>query len=973
LFAALCLCFCSSGAVASALPRARDFKPLCDSLRVLLRERTSVDNELSITKIKANGGELDLYFNAGLSYYPWHEGDVEWFFSRLSSLWRDVPSAKGYKAGRVFSNRYELLELTLPRIGSSGKPSGYERAIEDPHSSGDEVQLIEKVGSLKYPKGLDSKYIALWQSHGRYYDEDGDCWSWQRAPLHGTVEDMFTQTFVLPFLIPMLENSGAYVLTPRERDIQKREIITDNDPSFKGEREGLLRKAGTYKETGRWEDAGVGFADNKEAYTFEDNPFKSGTARKAACSAGKVTATAKWTPKIEKRGMYAVYISYKTLENSSSSAHYTVKHMGGTSEYRVNQKMGGGTWIYLGTFEFDDGEEAFVSLDNKGKEGSVVSADAVKIGGGMGKILRGERTSGVASSMEGAHYWMQWAGVDTTITRNWSTDYTNDFASRGAWTAMMKEQKGIPIDLALAFHTDAGTAQKDSTIGTLAIYTLRNEGEREFSDGRDRIISRLLCDYVQSQIVSDLRADCDSLWNRRGLWDKSYSECRTAGVPAMILELLSHQNFADMKCGLDPKFRFSVSRAVYKGILKTLSEYYGADYAVQPLPVNSFASSISEDGETVLLEWSPTPDPKEPTARSEGYIVYTRIDGGAFDGGVLCKEPRLSLPIQRGHVYSYKVEAYNKGGRSFPSEILSVGLPENASAKDGNSPVLIVNNFTRVSAPSWIDGVDYAGFDYSKDSGVGYIREIGFIGDVYEHERSAEFEDNDYPGFGASYDDEAGNIIAGNTFDYPYIHGKALMGIGKAFFSMSESAFCEKLETLLPSSSEGRKVLDLICGKQGGEKYPVFTKDLMEALTRYSKAGGNIFISGSNIASDCKEEKERDFLEEVLGMKAATPSATRKGLIENMPFSRTPNEEIYCVEQPDGLKPVSSKTGGVFLRYPSGSFGAAVYYNAARYKVVSMGVPLEVLLSEEDRERVLSEILEYFDGGTKPVHHGKVN
>ena len=223
-----------------------------------------------------------------------------------------------------------------------------------------------------------------------------------------------------------------------------------------------------------------------------------------------------------------------------------------------------------------------------------MTADAVKVGGGMGKLERGGQISGMAASAEGAHYWMQWAGADTTVTRAWETDYTCDYAARGAWTVMMREKKNIPVDLALAFHTDAGLTPNDSTVGTLAIYTLRDDGKREFADGRDRVISRVLCDYVQTQIVQDLRLDFDPKWSRRGLWDRSYSEPRTAGVPAMILELLSHQNFADMKYGLDPSFRFTVCRAVYKGVLKTLSEFYHTSYVVQPLPPQAFSVRLQD-------------------------------------------------------------------------------------------------------------------------------------------------------------------------------------------------------------------------------------------------------------------------------------------------------------------------------------------------------------------------------------------
>ena len=51
---------------------------------------------------------------------------------------------------------------------------------------------------------------------------------------------------------------------------------------------------------------------------------------------------------------------------------------------------------------------------------------------------------------------------------------------------------------------------------------------------------------------------------------------------------------ADMRYGLDPAFRFTASRAVYKGILKFLANRYGCAYAVQPLPVSASRSVVIE-------------------------------------------------------------------------------------------------------------------------------------------------------------------------------------------------------------------------------------------------------------------------------------------------------------------------------------------------------------------------------------------
>ena len=77
--------------------------------------------------------------------------------------------------------------------------------------------------------GLGGRHLSVWASHGKYYEAKQDSWQCQRPALFGTNEDLFTTTIVLPYLIPMLEKSGAIVLSPRERDLQPEEIIVDND------------------------------------------------------------------------------------------------------------------------------------------------------------------------------------------------------------------------------------------------------------------------------------------------------------------------------------------------------------------------------------------------------------------------------------------------------------------------------------------------------------------------------------------------------------------------------------------------------------------------------------------------------------------------------------------------------------------------------------------------------------------------
>lgn len=946
------------------VPRAADFSVVCDSLTARCNRRFGVQSMVSLEKVKLNNGALDLYFGRSLSDYPWHKEDILWFLRELNYESSEILGEYSVASCRVSGCRLE--ELETPYLSRDGSSPDYSltarRAPARP--------LVRRLGAREFTNGLRGRHIVLWQSHGLYYNESQDEWRWQRATLHRTVEDLYTQSYVLQGVIPMLENAGAYVMTPRERDVQRREIICDNDPGFVPQGDGLLRTRGAYSEKGLWSEADVpGFADLKQEYAISDNPFRMGSARVARCSVTPASI-ARWTPEISQRGEYAVYVSYASFPSSCQNAHYTLHHLGGTTEFLVDQRKGGGTWIYLGTFEFAAGNQAYLELDNKGKGGEVVSADAVRFGGGMGKIARGGRVSGMPAFAEGSSYWIPWAGADSTL-RKWESDYTNDYATRGAWARMMMEEKGIPFDCSLAFHTDSGSTPNDSIVGTLAIYTLRDDEGRKFADGTDRMTARTYADFVQTQIVEDLRSEFEPRWSRRQLWDRSYSESRTTGVPALLLELLSHQNFADMKYGLDPSFRFTVSRAVYKGILKYLACRYAVNYVVQPLPVNSFSAVLVGEHQ-VHLQWKPTTDKLEATAAPAGYTLFTRVDDGAFDDGVPVMYPDVTISIKPGHIYTWKVCAWNDGGVSFPSELLSAGIPLESSPEDA---VLVVNNFDRVAAPAWVDTPNYAGFETLFDPGMPYVRDINYIGENYEFRRGISWDSDDGPGFGASYSDWAANEVAGNSFDYPSVHGASLMRLGRRFCSMSRDAFTA--DTSLISAF---KHLDLICGAQlttkigsGAypERYSVFPDRLQTALRKWTSAGGNILVSGSRIATDIwatvydykpdslSVVRGKEFVKDILGYRWASSHGTNKGTIGGMPFYDSFNSECYAVPNTDGIKP-GHAGATLWMRYDGSKVPAAVRYKAKTHRALALGVPVECLKNESDRDRVFREALEFF-------------
>ena len=107
------------------------------------------------------------------------------------------------------------------------------------------------------------------------------------------------------------------------------------------------------------------------------------------------------------------------------------------------------------------------------------------------------------------------------------------------------------------------------------------------------------------------------------MWNRNYSETRLPAVPSTIVELLSHQNFADMRLGHDPNFKFIVGRSIYKAILQYLCNQHGKDYVVQPLPVSNFAIRFGNKKNTLQLSWNGEEDLLEPTAKPREYIVYT--------------------------------------------------------------------------------------------------------------------------------------------------------------------------------------------------------------------------------------------------------------------------------------------------------------------------------------------------------------
>ena len=885
--------------------------------------------------------KLDIYPSVSFGYQPFTPENVEQIYGYLK---KHLPGPVNYYDITIHADGKAIEDLIPNHLL---KKKDKTRMWKKEYKGNPWTKNISRPYEVK--EGLEGRHIALWQSHGKYYINKKGEWGWQRPRLFGTTEDLFTQSFVVPYLIPMLENAGAVVFTPRERDWQRHEVIVDNDG------------AGFYQEIksrkGKWSTTpDAGFAHKRATYEDGQNPFEEGSARFASTEKKPEKAFAQWIPNIPETGRYAVYVSYQSLPNSVSDAKYLVFHKGGVTEFLVNQQIGGGTWVYLGHFEFDKGTNDYgmVVLSNQSKQKGVVCADAVRFGGGMGNMARNGQTSGLPRWMEGARYNAQWSGMPSEIYRR--TDRENDYAddlntrshminylSGGSVYNPTDKGLGVPLELSLAFHSDAGFSKEDAWIGTLGVYTT-NFNDGKLNSGVSRHASRDLTDMVLTGLQNDISKRYGAIWPRRGMWNRNYSETRLPAVPSMILEILSHQNFADMRMGHEHDFKFTVARSVYKSILRYNAMMHDADYVVQPLPVNRFA--IEEASKNSFhLTWQGVIDPQEPSARPDAYIVYTRLGHGGWDNGTLVKGNSYTFQAEEGLVYSFKVTALNKGGESFPSEILSA-----YRAKNSKGTVLIVNAFDRTSGPGTFESPTQQGFDMLRDPGVPYISTTAYCGPQLSFDRDKIGKETS-DGLGYSSGEWEGLQIAGNTFDYPFIHGKAIQAAGGySFVSCSDEAIEQSFIRM-----EDYPVVDLILG---AEKNTLSDK-LQQRISDYTRQGGNLMVSGSYLGSILPSSLAQNTLKFTHGgsMYGVT-TGQAFGANTSFTFPTQVNEKSYAVPAPDCLLPVGGSYSAFV--YTPGNYGAGIIYKGTDYRTFVLGFPFESIDGAEQRAKVMKSVLGVF-------------
>ena len=902
------------------------------------------------TAINRNGRRLDIYLNPNFSYQRFRHSLIDTIYSDLrKSLPQDV-------------SRWSLEIHTADRTIEQLIPNWARKVISQKdlwnQTFYDGLPWVSNESRPYIPtKGLTGIHMAVTPSHGLYYDNEDSLWEWQRPPLYCTREDLLTQSFAYPYLIPMLENAGAVVYTARERDWQTNSVIVKNGNDG-------------YREEGSWRRHVAGGWLQDSMRICPDSIMVGTRTAQAGNGPGIGISSAMWIPDIPEDGDYAVYVTYQTDSTSVDDARYIVFHTGGSTTFRVNQQMGGGTWVYLGTFHFRAGRspQGMVTLDNSSQMHGTVNADAVRFGGGTATEVREGLEIEAPRYNMGAKYYTRFAGAPDSVYSKydgaddyrediWTRPYMVNWLSGGSIFNKANPGLGVPLELSFALHTDAGYTYGDTLVGTLGICTT-NFNDGILGEGHSRYLSRDLTDMVLTGLLDDLNAGLDRQWVYRGIWDKNYCESREPQILSMLLELLSHQNFRDVALALNPNFRFTASRSIYKSLLKYVSFMHDRSYVVQPLPVDHFF--IESVNNKLTLSWQAVTDSLEPSAAPGGYIVYMAIDDNGFDDGTFTKDNTYNYTPIRDHMYRFKVTAVNEGGESMPSETLAAYM-----ASQSNGTVLVVNGFQRLSGPETIQTDSTQGFDILSDPGVQYMLSP-ILGGAQQIFALDSIDSEEEVSLGIGDESLNGALLAGNTFDYPVIHGRSIAQAGWSFVSCSREAVQDGTVNLtdyrvvdLVLGLQKRTAQDTICHKD----YSTFPSSMQKAIRNYLQKGGKLMCSGSYVGADMISElKDESFASQVLHFRweGPLPSSTDnqiKGMRSKANIRRNADKYGYGVTKPDVISPVG--LASTLFTYTDSRLPAGVGYKDRTYATLVLGFPFESVIQPKERDRIMKSALNY--------------
>jgi hypothetical protein len=239
------------------------------------------------------------------------------------------------------------------------------------------------------------------------------------------------------------------------------------------------------------------------------------------------------------------------------------------------------------------------------------------------------------------------------------------------------------------------------------------------------------------------------------------------------------------------------------------------------------------------------------------------------------------------------------------------------------------------------------GFLLDADPGVPYIYSSSFCGPQVAFDRS-RIGREDETGLGYTTGEWEGIRIAGNTFDYPSLHGRAIAAAG-GYSYVSCSLEAAEQERLRLTDYE---MVDYLTGVQLNP-YP---SEMESRLIEYCSAGGRLLVSGAHTGSGTPNAH---FVENILRCRAESPmtgTATAEiyGASTTFSIPRTVNEQVFAVPSSDCLTAIAPAYSAFV--YTSSRYSAGVAFKGS-YRAFTLGFPFEAIQGENERNRVMQAVM----------------
>lgn len=731
--------------------------------------------------------------------------------------------------------------------------------------------------------GLRGKTVFVSAGHGWYWSTTQSQYRTQRpvypiAPYpagDGIVEDFNNAEIVDQYLLQYLWNAGADAWTVRERDMNSSmSIVDDLNPAL--------------SLSGSW------FTGSPGGY--------NGSYRYVATVTSGATATATWTFTPAASAAYAVYVWFPNVSNRTPAARYWIDHAGGSTAITITQQRDGNDWRYLGTYSFRAGAPGRVRVTNQSVTGgSIVLADAVRIGGGIGDQLVGgaPTPSGRPRWEEQARQYAKWVGLP-------DADTLNDVIVRPIFSEWEYESGEDAVYI--SYHTNGYNGYNTTARGT----------ETYIHSFEPTPKSDVLQAYVHDELLNDIHAGWEATWPDRGKKSQDLGELRLLEtMPGILIENGYHDSPQDVEAEKDPRFNLLSARAIYQGLVR----YWHSQDPNVPLvflPEPPARSRVRNSGlGQVTVSWLPGPTDGMGLLgdAATSYRVYTSTDGFGWGNAIGVAGTSLVLsglaPNQLIHV---RVTGVNAGGESLPTPVLAARVAANDVA-----PVLIVYGFDRI---------DRRGLIKQFDAAEGYNRRM-FLDRINRYDYIVQHA----PAITHAFDSTvhaavtAGDVGLGNYTVVDWIGGEeqtpdvALNATDQSLLS----AFLNGGGALLISGSEIG--FDLTINGAG----PAFYNDTLRAT----------------------------FVADDAGVYGVTPVAG--GVFSGLGgFSFDDGTHgTYDADYPDVF---STRSGALAaLLYNGGGAAALSYSSGLCTRLIYMGFPLETIYPQSTRDAVLSRAMAFLD------------